>query len=189
MVALGLGTKRHWHILVAIIMGMALGLAFPVEHTGVTFLHQFFDVVGQFFIRLIQMIVIPLVVSSLIVGVSSLGDSRHLGRMGGKVLVFFLLLMMLSSILGAMLALLMEPGTQLQAEILRVAGAARENVAQLIAARPSLEEIFYSLIPVNPLASLASSPPQLVPVILFTLLFGVAVASIGDAGKPVVTFF
>src|SRR5690348_2584425 len=123
LVALGLGTKRHWHILVAIMLGVALGIYLPypnvlTEPDHYAFIHQFFDVVGQLFIRLITMIVVPLVVSSLIVGVASLGDSRQLGRMGAKVLFYFLLLMTISALLGAGLALVLEPGTQLHQSIL-----------------------------------------------------------------------
>ena len=85
LVAFGLGAKRHWHILFAIILGILMGLAFPIQKdldvSQYDFIHHFFDIIGQVFIRLITMIVIPLVVSSLIVGITSLGDSRQLGRM------------------------------------------------------------------------------------------------------------
>ena len=107
LVALGLGTKRHWHILFAILAGIVLGLVYPIAHgESPQFIHQFFGIVGEIFIRLITMIVIPLVVSSLIVGVSSLGDSRQLGRMGGKVFTWFLLFMAISSVLGGLLVLM-----------------------------------------------------------------------------------
>lgn len=192
LVALGLGTKRHWHILVAIMLGVALGIALPypsvlTEPDYYPFIHQFFDIIGQLFIRLITMVVVPLVVSSLIVGVASLGDSRQLGRMGAKVLAYFLLLMLISALLGAGLVLVLEPGTQLQQNIL-----AQTNVSGVIqqlqqAPHQDLQALFFNMIPRNPVESLAKA--ELVPVIIFTLLFGAAVASIGDAGKPVINFF
>jgi proton glutamate symport protein len=192
LVALGLGTKRHWHILVAIMLGVALGIYLPypnvlTEADHYAFIHQFFDVVGQLFIRLITMIVVPLVVSSLIVGVASLGDSRQLGRMGAKVLFYFLLLMTISALLGAGLALVLEPGTQLHQSIL-VQGNISEVMQQLQQApHQDLQALFFNMIPRNPVESLAKA--ELVPVIIFTLLFGAAVASIGEAGKPVISFF
>lgn len=192
LVALGLGTKRHWHILFAIVAGVILGLCVPIpeglhDPTSYPFIHQFFDIIGQLFIRLITMIVIPLVVSSLIVGVSSLGDSRQLGRMGGKVLAYFILLMLISAIIGAGLALLLEPGVQLQKDIQHFARTAPVPHEQLTDGTPNFRELFFGMIPHNPVESLAKA--DLVPVILFTLLFGLAVASIGDAAKPIVNFF
>ena len=187
-VALGLGAKRHWHILFAIILGIVLGLVFPLA-PGETphFIHQAFAVVAEVFIRLITMIVIPLVVSSLIVGVSSLGDSRQLGRMGGKVLSYFLLFMAISSILGGALVLAFEPGHLLQAEVRNFAGVTPEHLAELQVTTPDLKDLFFNMIPTNPLEALATG--RMLPVIVFTLIFGVAIASIGDAGKPILSFF
>lgn len=191
LVALGLGTKRHWHILVAIFLGVMLGINLPYptiagDPDPYYLIHQFFDIIGQLFIRLITMIVVPLVVSSLIVGVSSLGDSRQLGRMGGKVLAYFLILMSISALLGAGLALLLEPGRQLHHGLF--ANADTGAILQQLQDTPQdLRTLFFNMIPRNPMESLAQA--DLVPVILFTLFFGAAVASIGDAGKPIVTFF
>jgi len=192
LVALGLGTKRHWHILVAILLGVILGINLPyptlaAEPDRFFFIHQFFNIVGQLFIRLITMIVVPLVVSSLIVGVSSLGDSRQLGRMGAKVLTYFLLFMGISALLGAGLAMWLQPGMQLQQNLFSQADTA--SIIQQLQQSPhqDLQALFFNMIPRNPIESLANA--DLVPVIIFTLLFGAAVASIGDAGKPVIHFF
>lgn len=192
LVALGLGTKRHWHILVAILLGVLLGINLPYpaiasEPDTYATIHQFFDVVGQLFIRLVTMIVVPLVVSSLIVGVSSLGDSRQLGRMGGKVLFYFLLLMTISALLGAGLAIGLEPGNQFPQNFLAEANTAGVIQALQKAPHQSLQELFFNMIPRNPIESLAKA--DLVPVILFTLFFGAAVASVGEAGKPIINFF
>lgn len=192
LVALGLGTKRHWHILVAILLGVMLGvyLPYPSGMPSVdqfSFIHQFFDIVGQLFIRLITMIVVPLVVSSLVVGVSSLGDSRQLGRMGAKVLTYFILFMTISAVLGAVLALTLEPGMQLSQTFLGQTDTAAIMQQLQQAPHQDLQTLFFNMIPRNPIESLAKA--DLVPVILFTLLFGAALASIGEAGKPVISFF
>jgi proton glutamate symport protein len=108
LVALGLGTKRHWHILFAIVLGVVCGLWFNGE--AFQPLINVFNGVAQFFIRLITMIVLPLVVSSLVVGVASLGDHRQLGRLTGKVLALFLGVMVIASVVGAGLATYFQPG-------------------------------------------------------------------------------
>ena len=188
LVALGLGTKRHWHILFAILAGIVLGLVYPIAHgESPQFIHQFFGIVGEIFIRLITMIVIPLVVSSLIIWVSSLGDSRQLGRMGGKVFTWFLLFMAISSVLGGLLVLMVEPGLRLQTDVRSFAGVTELHLAELQATPPDLKELFFNMIPVNPLEALATG--QMVPVIVFTLILGVAIANIGEAGKPMLGFF
>jgi Na+/H+-dicarboxylate symporter len=193
LVALGLGTKRHWHIFFAIVFGIVLGLIFSGPEYCMV--QQFFDAVAQVFIRLITMLVIPLVVSSLVVGVSSLGDSRQLGRMGGKVLFFFLFLMLLSALLGLGLSAILEPGTNLRATIEQHDGLATCSLTTINPIQkevftqgpPDLRTIFFSMIPQNPIESLAKA--DLIPVIVFTLLFGVAIACIGEAGRPLVNFF
>jgi len=197
LVALGLGTKRHWHILVAIILGISLGIFLPYppvtvggyEHDSYFFVHQFFDGMGQLFIRLITMIVIPLVVSSLIVGIASIGDSRQLGRLGGKVLVYFLVLMALSALLGLGIGYFLEPGSILShSNSVVIAKAHEANIlAQIDSGPKDLAALFFGMIPLNPIESLANA--DLVPVIIFTLFFGGAVASIGEAGKPIISFF
>ncbi|MEM0952070.1 MAG: dicarboxylate/amino acid:cation symporter [Cyanobacteria bacterium P01_H01_bin.74] len=192
LVALGLGTKRHWHILVAIILGIVLGVYFPYpELTGdfdqFVLIHQLFDFVGQVFIRLITMVVVPLVVSSLIVGISSLGDSKELGRMGVKVLVYFTVFMIASAILGAGLGLIFQPGQSIPQSFLTQEST--ETVIQKLQEVPKqdLWVLLLSLVPKNPLEALAKA--DMVPVIIFTILFGSAIASIGDAGRPINAFF
>ena len=233
LVALGLGTKRHWHIFFAILFGVILGFFFAGDEYR--FLHNFFDVVGQVFLRLITMLVLPLVVSSLVVGVSSLGDARSLGRMGGKVFSLFLVFMTTAALIGGGLAYVFEPGKALRPQIMQeqqhakmdaltesqtaVGAPVPEAMAEtptgwsqtteakqvlpgpdakipnpedltsgkLQVKTPDLKELFFNMIPQNVIKSLANA--ELVPVILFTLIFGAALATIGDAGKPLVGFF
>jgi Na+/H+-dicarboxylate symporter len=193
LVALGLGTKRHWHILFAILLGLSLGLVFADARYAV--LHEIFETVGQVFIRLVSMVVIPLVISSLIIGVTSVGDSRQLGRMGGKVLFWFIIFMAISALLGAGLAFALEPGLALRDAI----QANPESINSLIqhfsqhlpgiAAQQALgwRDLLFNILPENIFQSLVQM--QLVPVIFFTLFFGVALSFIGEAGRPLVSLF
>ncbi|MEB3286549.1 MAG: dicarboxylate/amino acid:cation symporter [Vampirovibrionales bacterium] len=199
LVAFGLGAKRHWHILFAIILGVIAGIAFPIHGAdgtnNYTLVHNILDSFGQVFIRLITMIVIPLVMSSLVVGISSLGDSKQLGRMGLKVLTYFLIFMGISALLGGGLAYVLEPGHYLQDSIQNQAelvsqyhqNSAQEQIQQLKAETPELKTLFFNMIPENPFEALANA--DLIPVIVFTIIFGIAIASIGEAGRPIVGFF
>lgn len=192
LLALGLGTKRHWHILFAIVLGAVAGLVWAGPQFAP--LHTVAEVVGQTFIRLISMLVIPLVISSLVIGVTSLGDSRQLGRLGGQVLGWFLLLMGLSAVLGAALGWFAQPGENLQRALLdsqnsfsTLAQLHTHEGVSLLEHPPSLKALFFGLIPSNPVESLAKL--ELVPVVLFTLLFSSALTAIGEAGKPLVHMF
>ena len=89
LVAIGFGIKRNWHIFLALIGGIICGLVFPFQHGDPTPFHDVLFFIGQGFIKLIQMIVVPLVISAIIVGISSLGDSRQLGKIGIKMVFYY----------------------------------------------------------------------------------------------------
>ena len=87
LIALGLGIKRNWHIFFGIIAGILVGIflhvhTFPLVETLLTF-------IGQVFIRLIQMVVIPLVVSAIVIGITSVGDNKQLGKFGSKMVLYY----------------------------------------------------------------------------------------------------
>lgn len=196
LLALGLGTKRHWHILFAIILGATLGIFCSDVHQF-AFLHATFEFVGQLFVRLVQMLVIPLVVSSLVVGVTSVGDHKQLGRMGGKVFLWFLLFMAISSVLGLSLALVFKPGVLLHPEIANPVSMLNSLITrytpeamqlhQTTAATQGLDTLFLNLIPANPIQALANM--EMLPLVLFTLLFASALTASGETARPVVQFF
>ncbi|MBX2860078.1 MAG: dicarboxylate/amino acid:cation symporter [Vampirovibrio sp.] len=198
LVALGLGLKRHWHILLTILLGFMAGWMFPYEEYIYVPLYEFFyevaDMGGQVFIRLITMIVLPLVISSLIIGVSSLGDTRQLGVLGSKVLSLFIMFMVVASLIGTGLGLFFKPGKHVKASIenhqTQLADFSAHQTDVDLALKQNnqdLKQLFFNMIPSNPIESLVKM--DLVPVIVFTLLFGVAIAYIGDAGTPLVSFF
>ncbi len=200
IMAMVFGVKRHWQILIAILLGFLVGLIFYKYHWAQTEQGQFslalFDFVGKVFIRLITMIVIPLVVSSLIVGVSSLKDVHQLGRMGGKVFSFFLLFMVISTIIGGTLAYVIPSGENMRPVIEHIneeraqSSHYEETMSELktlIVQPKDFKVILLEMIPENPIQALSTG--NMVPVIIFTILLGFALAFIGPAGKPMISFF
>ena len=124
-IALGLGIKRNWHIFLGLILGIILGivlnakkgyfeLANPAMYKGIMTTLNF---VGQAFIRLIQMVVIPLVFSAIVIGITSIGDSKQLGKLGIKMLLYYGIITVLAVVLGSSLALFVKPGLGVQALI------------------------------------------------------------------------
>ena len=185
LVALGLGAKRNWHIFIALIAGILCGLMFPAtEH--LTTVHHVLWFIGQTFIRLIQMIVIPLVVSAIIVGIASLGDSRQLSKIGLRMLLYFTLVSVIAVVIGATLALTIHPGNGIQQFINpQQAVGLQHQVLALQHDKSNLAREFLNFIP--GIDSIAKG--NLVSILLFVIIFGCALALIGEINRPVVSFF
>ena len=108
LIALGLGLKRNWHIFFGIIAGVFVGI-FLHGHDNVL-ITKILIFIGQVFIRLIQMVVIPLVISAIIIGITSIGDNRQLGKFGSKMIVYYGIITIFAVSIGAFLALTVKPG-------------------------------------------------------------------------------
>ena len=111
-VAIGLGIKRNWHIFLAIIAGIIFG-NYIHENQGilVPFI-KLLNLIGQAFIRVIQMVVIPLVCSAIVVGISSIGDSKQIGKFGKRMILYYGIITILAVTIGALLVLWIKPNTR-----------------------------------------------------------------------------
>lgn len=187
LIALGLGLKRNWHIFLGLVLGIVAGI----------FLHQYpnaivmaaFTFIGQLFIRLIQMVVIPLVISAIVIGITSVGDSKQLGKLGSKMIFYYAIITVVAVIIGAVLALMFKPGLG-AAEFINsdIATGIQSQVAATIESqRGNLLNIILGFVPKNPLAAIASG--EMVPIIMFAVIFSVALARVGEINRPFVSFF
>ena len=192
-VAIGLGIKRNWHIFLAIILGLIFGNYIHenpnIFAAGIPSLFvKFLNVLGQAFIRLIQMIVIPLVCSAIVVGISSIGDSKQIGKFGKKMILYYGIITILAVIIGAVLVCLIQPGIGVREFISQAAAIDIQNhVNSVISQNGHFGSMFLSLIPQNPLESLAKG--DMIPIIFFVLIFSLALAKVGDINRPIVSFF
>ena len=187
LIALGLGLKRNWHILLGLILGVIAGVWLhkdpnPVVMNTLTF-------VGQLFIRLIQMVVIPLVISAIVIGITSVSDSKQIGKLGTKLVFYYAILTICAVLVGATLALLFQPGLGAASYISsEVATDIQAQVATTIETqRMNLLNIILGFIPKNPLAAIAAG--EMVPIIVFALFFSIALAKVGEINRPFVGFF
>lgn len=136
--------------------------------------------IGDIFIRLIRMLVVPLVFVTIVAGVASMGDISRLGGIGGKTIGLYLLTTLLSAALGLLLGGLLKPGL----------GVDLSGVVPQAASAPALSigEQFISIVPLNPIASLAQG--DILSVILFSVLIGLGILAIGDTvARPVTQLF
>ena len=103
--------KLHWQMLIAILAAVVIGLLFDVKTTvlGVS-LYSIFDFIGVLFLNALKMLIVPLVMSSIIVGIAGLGGSDNLGRLGAKTIGFYLCSSLLAILVGLLLVNLLSPG-------------------------------------------------------------------------------
>ncbi|WP_191556312.1 cation:dicarboxylate symporter family transporter [Metabacillus idriensis] len=172
-----------WQIVIGLILGIAVGAAFY----GNPNIEGFLQPIGDIFVRLIKMIVVPIVVATLIVGVAGVGDIKKLGKLGGKTILYFEVITTLAIIVGLLAANIVQPGAGIQMDELGTASidqyvdSANEQNSHGIA------DTFVNIVPSNIFESLMKG--DMLAIIFFSVLFGLGVASIGERGKPVLTFF
>ena len=186
LVALGLGAKRNWHIFIALILGILVGICFPVMEYPLV--NKILELIGQFFIKAIQMVVIPLVVSAIIVGIASMGNSKQLGKIGLKMIFYYALITVSAICIGFTLAFFINPGLGVSNLISAdVAKEAQQSFETMQQSGNGLSQLILGIIPQNPLSALANG--EMVPLMIFAILFALALATIGDISRPIVSFF
>ena len=188
-VAIGLGIKRNWHIFLAIIAGIFFGNYLNTHPEVFQPVLKVLNIVGQAFIRIIQMVVIPLVCSAIVVGISSLGDSKQIGKFGKKMILYYGIITVLAVIIGAILALTIKPGLGVQEFISQSSALDIQNQVNsaISQQKGQIGTMFLNMIPQNPLESLAKG--EMIPIIFFALFFSLALAKVGEINRPIVSFF
>ncbi len=174
-------TKPH-HLTRNIILGMVLGIIVGTlcnqigtdgPLTGLL-VKDIFPLIGSIFIRSLQLLVVPLVLLSLITGTAALEDVRRLGRIGAKTLAFYLGTTAIAITIAIGLGLLFQPGVGFEL-----------NHASDFSVKdsPPLTEVILNVFPKNPFAAMAEG--NMLQVIVFAILFGLALCMSGDAGKRI----
>ena len=190
LIALGLGIKRNWHIFFGLIAGILVGLFLYSKSGSVSpAVMNILTFLGQVFIRLIQMVVIPLVVSAIIIGITSIGDNKQLGKFGTKMIIYYGILTTIAVSIGSALALIFKPGAGAKHYI--AANIAADVQAHVTTAMQQQQgkilDMFLGFIPSNPMQAFADG--NMVSIILFVVLFALALAKVGDVNRPIVSFF
>ena len=177
-------------VLIALIAGLALGLGLAgSDASGAQTTLAVLEPIGTLFINAIRMTVIPLVVSTLIVGVSSAPDPRAVGRIGARALVIFVVVLSVASGMGVMIAAPMFAAFPLEASAVEALRATAQDISAGGAAQvPTLTQWIIGLVPVNPIKAAADG--AMLPLILFSVLFAAALTRIApDRRAAVVKVF
>jgi len=165
--------KVHSQILIAIVLGVVVGLLLREKAVHI-------KIVGDIFIRLLKMIIIPLILASMVAGIVSLGDVRKLGRIGLRTFIYYTATTLLAVLVGLILVNVIRPGA-------RVKMGKEEAVELAQRETPSAVSIVEDIVPENLFAAMAQN--KVLSIIFFSLLLGVAISSVGEKGRGLALLF
>ena len=179
---IGLSTQIFIALLIGALFGVVIHYWIPSSYIKDTVIVEgVLYVVGQGFIRLMQMLVVPLVFCSLICGSMAIGDTKTLGKVGVKTIGFYLVTTALAVCVALGSALLINPGRGLDMD------AVQKGTVSSTTESTSLVDTLLNIIPKNPVQSMANG--DMLPIIVFALFVGIMLAKLGTRGSVVANFF
>ncbi len=182
-----LANKLTRFILIALVLGIVAGWAInhgiddgtPASAERLKAIADYLSIVTALFLRLIKMIIAPLVFATLVAGIAHMGDVAALGRVGIRALLWFILASLVSLALGLLLVTLLHPGIGLN---LPVPPASAQSGVETTAF--NLKDFVSHLVPASIVEAMSNN--EILPIVIFSLFFGVALTAIGDKGRPIV---
>ena len=179
---LGLSTKIFIALLVGALAGVAIHYAVPdSSFKNDVLIEGVFYVIGQGFIRLMQMLVVPLVFCSLVCGSMAIGDTKTLGKVGVKTICFYIFTTALAVVIALSIANIIDPGIGLDMDSIEKAEVTTT------AEETDMVETLLNIIPKNPIGAMANG--DMLPIILFALFVGIMLAKLGNKADVVASFF
>ncbi|MGB3471794.1 MAG: dicarboxylate/amino acid:cation symporter [Erythrobacter sp.] len=162
-------TPLWQRVMLALVLGVAAGFAMGESAQSIRW-------IGDLFIRAIKMLIVPLIFFSLVSGIAALGDLKKLGNVGGKAVGLFLLTALASISLGLAMGAIFEPGIGLNITL-------PENSQIIQPPDLTWTQRLLDMVPENPIMTMAEG--QILPLILFAILFGVSLLMAGEEGAPI----
>ena len=160
-------------VLLAVSLGILLGVVAPGTAKSL-------KPIGDTFINLVKMVITPIIFLTIVHGIASMADLRKLGRVGGKALLYFELVSTLALVIGLVIVNVTKPGAGLDISTMQLGDVSKYTTA---GAQQSTLEFLLHIVPSNVVAAFASG--ELLPVVFFSVLFGVALTAVGDAGRDI----
>jgi len=166
--------KLHWQILIALVLAVLFGYYIPL---GI----KYTEWMGVIFLTSLKMVIVPLILSSIISGVTSMGGGKNLGRLGGKTLFYYICTSILAITTGLLLVNIIRPGVGVEMGFTKSAVDLAENTG-------SIKDILMRIIPSNIFKSMADA--DILPIIFFAIIFGVFISQVDSKySKTLTTLF
>lgn len=179
---IGLSTKIFIALIAGALLGVAIHYFMPEGYVRDTIIIEgVFYVIGQGFIRLMQMLVVPLVFCSLVCGSMAIGDTKTLGKVGIKTVLFYLFTTALAVVIALCTAYVINPGIGLDMD------SVQKVEMSTATTDTSLVDTILNIIPKNPIESMATG--DMLPIIVFALFVGIMLAKLGSRASTVANFF
>jgi len=163
----------HWQILIAFIIAIIVGILFK-DHVN------YFSWMGDIFLRMLKMIVIPLILSSIVSGIANIGNEGNFGRLGLKTLGYYITTTVMAITIGLILVNIVKPGIGMD-----VSGIAVNETIDI--ERQSISDMLIEIVPQNIFKSMASN--EFLSVIFFAIVVGIFISKVDDKNKLVLTDF
>ncbi len=165
--------KLHWQILIALILAVIYGVVFSEYVSYVSWM-------GDLFLRALKMVIVPLILSSIISGVTNIGNAENLGKIGIKTLSYYLLTSLFAILVGLLLVNLFQPGVGADLGL-------SKQIEELSAAKESFGTTLLNIIPINIIKSMLEG--DMLSIIFFAILFGFFITQIKESYKTNLTTF
>ena len=174
--------KLWQRVLAALVLGVITGLVMSGtmgQEAATVWIETWLRPVGDLFINLIRMLIVPLIFTTLVAGVIAMGKPSKLGSLGLKTIAAYFVTTIFANIIGLTFGTLFRPGIGVDFEGVEPAPVSTEA--------PSITDRLLEIVPTNPVAALADG--DVLAIIFFSLLLGVGIIAVGKAGKPVADLF
>ncbi len=158
--------KLHWQIIICMITGTIIGMIINTNHMQDSALYTIAVLLADIFVRLLKMVIVPLIFTSIIMGVSSISDRSKIGRLGFKTLLYYMCTVLLAILIGLSLANIIEPGIGATT----IAEVSAYDTSKL-STSTSILDILKRMIPLNPIGALSSG--DVLGIIFFAIFFGI----------------
>ncbi|MEC7232870.1 MAG: dicarboxylate/amino acid:cation symporter [Planctomycetota bacterium] len=178
-------------VMVALVLGLGVGIALRYgmgpEESG-AFAKLWIGWLGELFLRMIKMMIIPLVFFTLVSGVIAMGDPKKLGSLGGRAMGMYLGTTAVAVTIGLLMGTVMQPGASLEPEMFQAVDVSAIEAKQASAeAAGGLVDRLLRIVPTNPFEALGNG--DVLQVIFFSIMLGVGILMARDKGKPAANFF
>lgn len=175
--------KKLWknlsiQVLTAIVLGIIFGILFP----------QFADqmkIISDIFIKMIKMVIAPIVFMTIVIGFANMGDMKKIGRIGGKALLYFEIVTTLAMAIGVAVMYVVRPGHGMSTQGVS-ADAVAKYQEQAAESSHGFLDFIVGIVPDNAIGAFTGG--DMLPVLFFSVLFGLAMAGLGEKAKPVTHF-
>ncbi|WP_047981770.1 dicarboxylate/amino acid:cation symporter [Ornithinibacillus contaminans] len=161
-----------WQIGIAFVLAIIVGMIFRENASYV-------QPLGDLFLRLIKFIIVPLILATIVVGITNAGDMKKLGRLGSKTIGYYLATSLIAVVIGLFVASLISPGTGVDVTL------NEENIPS--GENQSVIDTLLNIVPTNPVESLATA--NVLQIIFFAIFLGIGITLVGEKAAPVQRFF